>query len=467
MYEIPPFSFTYNLEKNTKSVFSITDLVFNKGDAILVCGPSGGGKSTFLKILKGIIPEFSAGEFKLIGQIKFNNGALDGEGFEKNLQLILYLFQNPFSQLIFPTTEEEFFFSMENMNFTNVEMKSQKDYFEKHFNLQALWGKATHKLSNGECQKLVFASMLAIRPEVLLLDEPTAFIDPNGRREFYQLLKWVKDDRLMIIVDHHVEEVLPLVNRIIEVDEHGEVKEISKENFLMRNSLSAKKFIQSFDQLAKKTSRIKQITIENLSYDYGNVPLLKNIVCNFQCGEVIAIKGDNGAGKSTLIKLMAGILKPKNGKVSLISSEGKNISHSLLEHIGFIFQNPETHFFFDTIEEELEFSLKKMSLNEKEKLINVFFHQLDLKKSPFMLSEGEKRRLSIILTVFDDKSLLFYDEPTFGQDADSKKIIIDLLKAIKTQDTIQIVISHDEEFIKSVADRVFELSGGSLIENKV
>lgn len=460
MYELSPFSYKYNA--HSQSVYSPQRLIFNKGDSILVSGPSGGGKSTFLKILKGIIPEYSSGE--LVGELNYCQESLAGTGFEKNLQRILYLFQNPFSQLIFPTSEEEFFFSMENLNFTHAEMKSQKEYFEKHFNLHDLWGKQTHKLSNGECQKLVFASMLAIRPEVLLLDEPTAFIDPQGRTEFYQLLNQVKKDRLLIIVDHHVNEVLPLVNRIIQVDGQGEIKEISKNDFLKTKNSQVKISSFSFESLLKVNKTIKKITLENVSFSFGDRRLLDNLNAHFNQGEIIAIKGENGVGKSTLIKLMAGILKPRRGKVSFTSHEGKKNESSLLPQAGFIFQNPETHFFFDTIEEELNFSLKKINATEKEMLIRAFFHHLDIKKSPFMLSEGEKRRLSILLAVFDTKSVLFYDEPTFGQDESSKVVIGDILKAIKAQDAIQIVISHDEEFINSIADRVFQLAGGKLIE---
>ena len=192
--------------------------------------------------------------------------------------------------------------------------------------------------------------------------------------------------------------------------------------------------------------------------------MINGLNAQFKSHEIIVIRGKNGAGKSTLFKLLAGILQPQSGKVKL-SLDGKIISsRKLQDHCGFIFQNPETHFFFDTISEELTQGMKKnISPEMKEDLLKSFFHHLDIHKSPFMLSEGEKRRLSILLTLFMGKSLFFYDEPTFGQDTQSKEIIKTLMKTIKKQGPLQIVISHDEEFIQDIADRTYTLENGVLV----
>ncbi|MBC7712162.1 MAG: ABC transporter ATP-binding protein [Rhizobacter sp.] len=457
MYKLSPFSYTFNKSGKAQKIFLENTLEFNRNETIAISGPSGGGKSTFLKVLKGIIPEYSSGTLE--GEITFEGRPLTGINFQENLKKILYLFQNPFSQLIYPTTEEEFLFSMENFNFTREEMNIQKEKFEKLFGLKNIWGKKTSQLSNGECQKLVLSSMLAIGPEVLLLDEPTAFLDPESRAEFYNFLKIIKGERLLIIVDHHLEEIKPLINRMIEVDSNGKISESSL------NKLKIKK-IQSIDLPILQVEKNLQIDMENVSYTYHkNIPLLKDVNATFLSGEVIAIKGANGAGKSTLFKLISGIVNPDSGKIVTKFSNKEFVNNKNFHNVGFIFQNPENHFFFDTIGEELKQSFKNTSIDIlKDDLLKRFFKDIDLQKSPFLLSEGEKRRLSILMTVFLGKSIFLYDEPTFGQDQESIEQITALIRELKKHGLVQIMISHDDSLIYDVADRVLVLKDGGLNE---
>lgn len=457
MYKLSPFSYTFSSSGKAKKIFLEKTLEFHSNETIAIVGPSGGGKSTFLKVLKGIIPEYSSG--KLEGEITFNGLPLTGEYFQVNLKKILYLFQNPFSQLIYPTTEEEFLFSMENFNFSREEMTLQKEKFEKLFGLKNVWGKKSSKLSNGECQKLVLASMLAIGPDVLLLDEPTAFLDPQSRREFYNFLKIMKGDRLLIIVDHHLDEIKPLIDRMIEVDLEGRIFERDKNLAKIRCPQTIK--LPEFMYPDNLKMDLKQVSF---SYDKKS-DLLKNITATFNGSEVIAIKGANGTGKSTLFKLLAGIMAPDKGEVETKVGMKDFKNKKNFSNVGYIFQNPENHFFYDTIEEELKQSFKNISSREfQQELLSRFFHDIDLQKSPFLLSEGEKRRLSILMTVFLGRSILLYDEPTFGQDQNSIEHIMALVKELKNHKLLQIMISHDESFIAEVCDRVFVLEAGSLHE---
>lgn len=460
MYKLSPFSYSYGKSGKAKKIFLEKPLSFKRNEMIAIVGPSGGGKTTFLKILKGIIPEYSSGILE--GEILFQDKTLTGSSFQENLKKILYLFQNPFSQLIYPTPEEEFLFSMENFNFTRDEMTLQKEKFEEIFNLKNIWGKKNSQLSNGECQKLVLASLLAINPEVLLLDEPTAFLDPKARREFYEYLEKIKGERLVIIVDHHIKEIKNLVTRVVEVSLNGEI--VEKESLQSVTVPNVEKM--SFGDMALPIFTDVKLKVSDVSFSYSKkFPLLKHINAEFLGGEIIAIKGENGIGKSTLFKLFAGITGPLSGQVSLSIAQKNFINQKVFSNVSFIFQNPEAHFFFDTIEEELKQSFKNIaSLSLKEALLEKFFHELDLKKSPFLLSEGEKRRLSILMTVFLEKGLLLYDEPTFGQDESSIASISTLMRELKNLGVIQVFISHDEDFIKKTADRVFILESGSLNE---
>lgn len=459
MYKLSPFKYAFNTSEQSRKIFLEETLSFDKNEMVAIVGPSGGGKSTLLKILKGIIPEYSSGV--LSGDVLFHDKPLNGMNFQENLKKILYLFQNPFSQLIYPSPEEEFLFSMENFNYTNEQMNVQKEKFEKIFGLETIWGKKNSQLSNGECQKLVLASLLAIDPEVLLLDEPTAFLDPEARAEFYDFLKRIKGDRLVIIVDHHVDEIKDLVTRIIEVSKDGKISERQDFDFqiLSETPLTLEKV-----SLPVQSSLKLELTDVSFAYEVG-CPIFTDITLKMNGGEVIAVSGKNGTGKSTLMKVVSGIMKADSGKVQLTCGTKEYIGTRIFPHTGFIFQNPETHFFFDSIEEELKQSLKSIKdLDFKELLLKRFFHDIDLKKSPFLLSEGEKRRLSVLMTVFLGKGLIIYDEPTFGQDKKSIGEISSLIRELKKTGMIQIFISHDNHFIEKTADRVLVLEKGNLNE---
>lgn len=450
MFEIGPL--TFNFKSNLSKIKCSQKIVIQKNELVVIAGPSGSGKSTLLQMLKGIIPEYSSGHFE--GTLLFNDQPLSGPNFEKNLKSIVFLFQNPFSQLIFPQASEEFFFSMENFNYSHDMMTEKKEELKACFDLESLWDKKTTELSNGECQRLVLASLLAIDPEVLLLDEPTAFLDPEARQLFYRWIAEIKGTRTIVIVDHHLDEILPLCDKVINVDASGNISE-SHQVF--------KDEIPNF-RLPKLEWKKKELQLDvsklNFHYEYQD-RLLENVSISAKSSEVIIIRGKNGKGKSTLFKLMATLIKPISGNIEL-KINGKLVPvKKQYKEIGFVFQNPESHFFYDTIKEELKLveSDKQLKL-----LLERFLKDVDISRSPYLLSEGEKRRLSILMTVFQDKSILFYDEPTFGQDKNSIIIITSIIEYLAQVGKIQFIISHNDEFIRSLNARVFEIVDYQLLE---
>ncbi len=446
MYEIGPFQYLFN--RSQKKLICRDKITLNDGELVVITGPSGGGKSTLLQLLKGIIPEFKAGSFT--GSVTFNGEALHGDGFKKNLKEILFLFQNPFSQLLYQNASEEFLFSMENFGFTKEEMDKKRSEFEDYFQLDSLWNKKTTNLSNGECQRLVLASLLAVNPKVLLLDEPTAFLDTQSRKEFYDWLVKMKGERTVVLIDHHTDEILPQADRVLVVSEEGELKEAAPENHT-----------ESSFQWPSVSGKQDRASLR-LNHVYFHYPeqknLLRDLNLSASSGDIIVIKGKNGKGKSTLFKLMTGLLKPLEGEIEIIVN-GAHISlKKMRNHIGFVFQNPETHFFYDTIGEEL----KHVPAADKEMILSQFFKDIELSRSPFLLSEGEKRRLSLLMTIYQNRQFYFFDEPTFGQDKRSISIIRDMILEQKKAGKIQFIISHDDRFIDSLNPVVYQLEEQTL-----
>jgi energy-coupling factor transport system ATP-binding protein len=457
IYKIGPFQYTFKKghgsngqDLQVKTIFCDETITISDRELVLISSPSGAGKSTLLLMLKGLIPEYASGHLQ--GEILYNGEHLSGDSFKKNLKKILFLFQNPFSQIIYPKVAEEFFFSMENFNFTHLQMDQKKELFNSIFNLEALWDKKTNELSNGECQRLVLASLMAIDPEVLLLDEPTAFLDTEAKAIFYQWLAKMKGTKTIIVVDHHLSQILPIADKVININAEGKITLGS----LLPEILPLTKIIfpTNNHQGVVEITKV-QFSLEHVFFHYEEQPkLLEDIHFKVSSGEIVILKGQNGRGKSTLFKVMAGILKPLKGKIHLFKN---NLEVPLKNHykeIGYVFQNPESHFFYDTIREELG----PFEKNPRFKLLQEsFLRGVDLDRSPFLLSEGEKRRLSILITVFLDKSIFLYDEPTFGQDQQSINMMLELITTLKAQGKAQMIISHDDEFINLIGDAVYDL----------
>ena len=455
MYSIGPFEYSFKGEEN-KKIFSIESFEINPGDFVLISGPSGAGKSSFLQMLKGIIPHYSSGKLK--GEILYKKKLLSAESFKENLSEILFLFQNPFSQMIYSQVAEEFYFTMENFNYTQEEMRNQKSLFEESFDLNRIWNKKTNQLSNGESQKLVLSSLLAVGPKVLLLDEPTAFLDPAAREHFYHWLAQIKGKFTIVIVDHHIREVLQLFDFCVKIEESGEIKKVDKTHIQI-NSQSISKQTPKLSKLFCSSSSLQ---VKDLSFSYEKqAPLYENLNFELNSGKIAVLTGRNGEGKSTLLKLIAGFLKPQSGQLNYYQDNKLIDRKKSLSNFAMIFQNPESHFFFDTIKEEL-------ASVEKEKVyqdwIKYFFNSINLNKSPHLLSEGEKRRLSIFLSLMQQRSVILYDEPTFGLDSDNKDLVFRTILELKDLQTIQFIISHDNDLIETVADIVFELDKGIIVE---
>ncbi len=424
------------------------NIEFKNNGLILITGKSGGGKSTFLNILKGLIPFHMAGEFS--GEIRVNNVLLTKENVDHFNREVVYLFQNPFSQLIHQDAKLELAFTMENLKFSHEKFEEKQKQILEKFNLKNRIDVPTNQLSNGECQKLVLGSLIALSPKIILLDEPTAFLDPESRKNFYEILAELKKNHIIFLVDHHVDEVKHLADQFILI-ENKKIRLNESIDLIQKENIVSVDYV--FPQIKEKI----EFAIHNLNFSYDSKrEILKNVNLKAKSGECVVIKGGNGQGKSTLFKIMSGIIPDKHSIAVKVDNVRIKQSH-LYRISGFVFQNPENNFFFNTLKEEV--------MNDSNNdLLKIFFDKKDFDRSPYLFSEGQKRRLSILINLALNKKILFLDEPTFGQDEENKKMIATLVRKLKNAGVLIFVISHDEKFIKSVANRTYELKDGFLNE---
>ncbi|WP_240468735.1 ABC transporter ATP-binding protein [Gracilibacillus sp. YIM 98692] len=459
---------------NEKSfLFKDFSLSINPGEKVLLVGPSGSGKSTLLQILSGLIP--NAVEVPVKYDSRSTN---DSWG---------YVFQDPDVQFCMPYVDEEIAFVLENLAIPRNEMNH---YIEKYLTQVGLHLDDRHtkiqELSGGMKQRLAIASVLALEPELLYLDEPTAMLDPSGTQQVWDTIKNVSEDKTVIIVEHKIEQVLDFVDRVVMIDQHGQLQADGTPDEVFT---AHKQLFQQYgiwypnvweDYLNKNLNMQNQVTANNsrrlISFDhfigYRNKQAKIRIdEKNIHSGEWICVTGENGAGKSTLLLSIMQLIST-NEQIHYENSLFENDT-TIYDQIGFVFQNPELQFVTNKVYDELAYSLKNQHLSNtemKERIIETLraYDLLSVKeKHPFQLSTGQKKRLSVATASITNPKLLLLDEPTFGQDAKNTFRIIEILKQLQASGTAIVMVTHDTYIKKYLSTFEWMVENGEIIEKQL
>lgn len=443
------FKFSYPF---SSSQINLTgELKINQGDIVLINGKSGSGKSTLLYALKGLIPEFIPGSMQ--GSIYFKHKPIHKLEAAEKRQIGLVL-QNPDSQMISHQVLPELAFGLENLAVPPAQILSKINQTTQNLKLEYLLTREINSLSGGEKQKIALLSVLLTDPEVILLDEPTAFLDPASAQTFIQLLTHLAGTKTIIIIEHNLHYLKSLANRYLEIEDDGQIVE---------KSLAQVNWAPTLNQptLAKLSPLADTLLeVRNLTYRYSkdSPNLLQQLSFQLKRGEIIGLRGASGSGKSTLLKILAKLIKIPAGQVFWQNQEITKISpKTYYKQLALLFQNPEHHFLFNTVAQEL---VANPALLE---LVGLTQHK---EQNPFTLSEGQKRRLSIaILCATLKRQVYLLDEPTFGQDNVNKQILLDLISQMQQSGASFIIVSHDKTFLTAICHKLFTLTQGQLYES--
>lgn len=447
-------------------LFKDLSLSFRKGEKVLILGPSGSGKSTLLQVLTGLIPNSVDVPMKAE---KIQNPASWG-----------YVFQDPDTQFCMPYVDEEIAFVLENLQVPREKMPALiRKYLEQvRLSLEDIHTKI-QTLSGGMKQRLAIASVLALEPEVLFLDEPTALLDPEGTEDVWKTIRNVSDHRTLIIVEHKINHIIDFVDRIILFNEKGEISadgktlEIFKKHRgqLMEQGIWYPEVWEDYKhQSNKKPPQHKStepvLSISNLKGYRGKKLKISVDETKVGQGEWIAVIGDNGAGKSTLLLSLMKLIKT-TGDILLRGKHIKNIT-KLTDDMTFVFQNPEFQFVTNSVKDEIAYSLRLGSLDEAfiqekvEESLQFFKLSKQREQHPYQLSMGQKRRLSVAAAIIKEQPILLLDEPTFGQDAKNTFAILEQLEEWRKKGTTIIMVTHDMEIVKNFSTRVWKIDEGKL-----
>jgi len=493
------------------------NLDIRQGEWVLVIGPSGSGKTTLALSMNGIVPHSHTGEFE--GEVRVNGHLTAENSVAQMATMIGMVFQDPDAQIVHETVRDEIYFGLENLRKDPAEIVPAAHAALKTVGMLDYLNAEVMGLSGGQKQRVSLASVLSLSPQVLVLDEPTANLDPQGMRDVFNIVEHLHKNLGMtiIMIEHHVDELAEKVDRVVVIDKGRIVREdtparvftqaapdaqqqglwipqateiahslhIEPDTGLLPIAISA--CAEHIDTLLSEnkaeskphTTQIVGIQecgeplleIKHLRFAYrGGKDVLKDISLTLPKGGVTAILGPNGSGKTTMAKCISRINPPPVGSIFLNGVDIAKMSQpELTRRVGYVFQNPDHQFVTDSTYEELAYSLRvrKVAEDEVDRRVKQMLEIMELtgreQDSPFGLSVGERRRLSVATMLILEQELVILDEPTIGQDlARSQALFTILDRLCKEQGTTMLFITHDMRLVADWCPRAIVMSNGSV-----
>ena len=454
------------------------DLDIAPGERVLVLGPSGSGKSTLMGGLAGLLGGTEEGE--ATGTL-----TVDGVAPAQARGRVGLLMQDPEAQVVLARVGDDVAFGMENLGVPREEIWPRVEESLAAVGLSVPLDHSTTELSGGQKQRLALASILAMGPGLLLLDEPTANLDPSGVAEVRAAVETVveRTGATVVVVEHRVDVWASLVDRVIVVADGAIAADGPLRQVLAQqgDALRERGIWLPGDDVAAEVGPAPEVTpassgttpiarVADLTIGYDkNSPVRSGIDLTIERGVSTCIVGANGAGKSTFALTLAGLLPPISGTVEVETSDGTRgdphewSSKQLLGRMSMVFQEPEYQFLASTVAEELAIGPRAAGMTDEEiaPLVDEHLEALGLTKlaraNPMTLSGGEKRRLSVATALISAPELLILDEPTFGQDRGTWLGLVRLLRAALARGITLVSITHDPAFVAAMGQRVVDL----------
>ncbi len=484
------------------------DLTIHPGESALVAGASGSGKSTLCRASIGLVPHFHHGQ--LMGRVLL-------EGLDTRQHPVCQLFrhaglvfQNPDAQLFNHSVEAELAYGLESLGLSPFDIEERLAWVERLLGLESLIKRAPHTLSGGEKQKVALGAILALRPRILLLDEPFTHLDPVGAEQLRATLRLIQSEGMaLIIVEHRLHEIIAVVDRLI-ILHQGERKIDGSPHAVLSGDISlyglnlpplvrlframglgktpftTQEAVREIDanhlspqvllNLQEESSTVvgfspsapgPVVEAEDLWFHYKDDTILRGVHLTLDYGECVALIGRNGAGKTTLAKHLNGLLKPERGSLKVFGQDTRRTSVSkLARSVGFAWQNPNDQLFRTTVREEVLSGPRVLQAYDPA-WCNLLFERLGLgpllERSPFSLSEGQKKRVSFAAALAPQPGLIIFDEPTAGQDDPFRRELAELIHELQREGRTVVLVTHDLEFAALHASRWLILAEGQII----
>jgi energy-coupling factor transporter ATP-binding protein EcfA2 len=504
---IKDLTFSYPNKENF--ALQNVNLSINSGDFVVVCGQSGSGKTTLLRMLKKEIAPHGEKQ----GAVYYKGEDVEKLDDKISAQKIGFVFQKPDQQIVTDKVWHELAFGLESLGYDSDYIRLRVGEMANYFGITSLFRKKTTELSGGQKQLMNLASVMAMSPDVIILDEPTSQLDPITANDFITTLKKINDELglTVIIIEHRLQEVFPIADKVA-VMEDGKVicydtprnvcEKLSNHpmsqgfpsavriwqksggkgncpltvkegrNFINLNFSERKLSLRNTIPNTEDIITLKDVFFR---YEKGGNDILSGTNLSIKKGEHFCILGGNGSGKTTTLKILAGLLKPYRGKVIIDNNKMTKKTTADFNRLGVAMlpQNPESVFLKSrVIDDYTELcKIKEIEKSAYEDKINSVAEKLGIKdlleNHPYDLSGGEIQKCALGKVLISEPKILLLDEPTKGVDAYSKLSLSKILQEIKSDGVTIITVTHDVEFASIVADRCGLFFDGEVLSSLV
>lgn len=508
---------TYTHWNHSQPLLKDLSLSIQRGTLNVLVGPGGSGKSTICDLISGKIPHLLGGEF--VGDVILNGANTRNMEVKDIARQVGYVFQDPESMFATLSVEDEVAFGPENLKQSVSDIRQTVERVLGITQLLPFRERPVWNLSGGQVQKLGLAAILAMQPELILLDEPTSNLDPIATHSVHTLVHALRNEGMtVLLVTRELDEFLENVDQLLLLED-GHISVCGTPGQVLMQA--GQRMVESLGVWLPETAEIgialqktgkypvpaipltvsetlnllegtgllgealtgqpgapksnrdqTLISAHNLTYTYpGGAQALKGVSLEVRAGEMLAIVGRNGAGKSTLARLMVGLLKPQGGDLLMFGKPAAQWTvQSLANHIALVFQNPEHQFLTDSAADEIDYSLLARGVDapeERKRIRLETLEQLGLsgveQVHPFALSAGMKRRLGVATMLVSQPQVLIVDEPTYGQDKQMTETLMALMEQIRSRGIAVVMITHDMRLVQEYAERVLVMSEGQVL----
>ena len=463
MIEIKKVSFQHeNAEKPSLRNVSLT---IAEGECVLLCGESGSGKTTVTRLINGLIPHFYEG--KMEGCTMVNGLNVTEAELYDTARIVGSVFQNPRSQFFCVDTTSELAFGCENMGMPEGEILSRVDEAAKELNIEKLLGRSIFELSGGEKQKISCASVSALRPEVMVLDEPTSNLDVHAIEELKQtLLGWKAAGKTIVIAEHRLSWLRDLCDRVICMKDGQVAFDLSMQAFTQYSTEQLHQMglrslcDENIAPVQNSVPETETMQLQNFCFSYDGTPVLNIPHLSLPLNGIIALVGPNGAGKSTFSRCLCGLEKKFKGQVKINGQLWKN--RQLLKNCYMVMQDVNHQLFCETVADEVQLGMRSENRSDVERVLEMLDLSNLRERHPMSLSGGQKQRVAIASAILAGKEILIFDEPTSGLDFRHMEQTAALLSSLKGKQTV-LIVTHDPELIQRCCDHIVCIENGTVI----